>query len=101
MDIDVLVSAVMARRGEQVCDPEYQRNVRLACEEAVAHLRKIAGNPGLDFSDADDRTLLIDCAWYILERQRAAFDVEYSGDLIMLRLREAHGCGKEESTALS
>ncbi|MCI7810212.1 hypothetical protein MR626_13190 [bacterium] len=101
MDIDVLVSAVMARRGEQVDEPEYLYNVRSACEEAMAHLRKIAGNPGLDFSDPDDRTLLIDCAWYILERQRAAFDIEYSGDLIMLRLREAHGCGKEESTDLS
>lgn len=101
MDIEALIPAVMERRGEQVDDPEYKRNVRLSCEEAMAHLRKIAGNPDLDFSDPDDRTLLIDCAWYVLERQRAEFDREYSGDLIILRLREAHSCGKEESADLS
>lgn len=101
MDIDVLVSAVMGRRGEQETDPEYLRNVRLACEEAVAHLRKIAGNPGLDFSDSDDRNLLIDCAWYFLENLRSEFDREYIGDLINLRLREGFGCGKEENPDLS
>lgn len=101
MDIDVLVSAVMGRRGEQETDPEYQCNVRLACEEAVSHLRKIAGNQNLDFSDPDDRNLLIDCAWYFLENLRPEFDREYNGDLINLRFREGFGCGKEENPDLS
>lgn len=101
MDIDVLVSAVMGRRGVQESDPEYQRNVCWACEEAMAHLRKISGNPGLDFSDPDDRNLLIDCAWYFLENLRSEFDREYGGDLINLRLREGFGCGKEENPDIS
>lgn len=101
MDIDALIFAVMGRRGVQETDTEYQSNVRLACEEAMAHLRKIAGNPGLDFSDPDDRNLLIDCAWYFLENLRAEFDREYGGDLIILRMREGFGCGKEENPDFS
>lgn len=101
MDIDVLVSAVIDRRGEQETDPDYVRNVRMTCEEAMAHLRKVAGNRDLDFSDPDDRNLLIDCAWYFLEHARAEFDREYKDDLINLRLREGFGCGKEENPDLS
>ena len=101
MDIDALVSAVMERRGHQETDQAFLRNVRLTCEEAMAHLRKIAGNPGLDFSDPDDRSLLITCAWYFLENLRSEFDQEYNGDLIILRLREGFGCGKEENSDLS
>ncbi|MGM9660767.1 MAG: hypothetical protein ACI3WQ_09220 [Faecousia sp.] len=101
VDIEWLSIAVVERRGLSVQDADYMRNVNNAVEEACAHLQKVAGNPDLDFTDPDDRNLVIDCAWYFLENRRAEFDREYSGDLINLRMREGFGCGKTENSDLS
>lgn len=96
MEMITLADLVLERRGTpEEDDPGFLRNVRSAAEEAMAHLRKIAGNPELDFEDPDDRNLAVTCAWYFLENQRAEFDREYSGDLISLRMSEAFGCGKD------
>lgn len=80
-------------------DKKEKTNVLNAIEEAQSYLRKFAGNSDLSFEAGDLRTLLITCAWYIVENKRAEFEQEYSGDLIGLRLEEGFGCGKEtEST---
>ena len=102
LDIMTLSDLVLDRRGTpDENDPDFLRNVRKTAEEAIAHLRKFAGNPDLDFEDPDDRNLAVTCAWYFLENQRAEFDREYSGDLIALRMREAFGCGKDQNSDLS
>ena len=101
LDIEQLGISVVERRGLPEQDAYYMRNVNRAVEESCAHLRRIAGNPELDFSAPDDRNLVIDCAWYFLENRRAEFDREYSGELIALRLREGFGCGKDEDTDIS
>lgn len=101
-DILTLCDLVLERRGTpEEDDPGFLRNVRDAVEEAVAHLRSFAGNPKLTFEDAEDRNLVITCAWYFLENQRAEFDRVYSGDLIALRMKEAFGCGKDQNSDLS
>ena len=80
-------------------DAKQRANVLNAIEEAQSYLRKFAGNSGITFETGDLRTLLITCAWYIVENKRAEFEQEYSGDLIGLRLEEGFGCGKDsEST---
>lgn len=101
-DILKLCDLVLERRGTpEEDDYGFLRNVRAATEEAVAHLRSISGNPQLTFEDPEDRNLVITCAWYFLENQRAEFDREYSGDLIALRMKEAFGCGKDQNSDLS
>lgn len=101
-DILTLCDFVLERRGTpDENDPGFLRNVRAATEEAVGHLRSISGNPNLTFEDPEDRNLLITCAWYFLENQRAEFDQAYSGDLIALRLKEAFGCGKDKNSDVS
>lgn len=80
-------------------DEKLKDNIEQAIEEASSFLRSIAGNDEISFDDGEKRTLLIACAWYIIENKRAEFEQEYSGDLIALRLLEGFGCGKEtEST---
>lgn len=76
-------------------DDKLKANVLNAIEEAQSYLRKIAGNSEVSFETGDYRTLLICCAWYIVENKRAEFEAEYAGDLIDLRLEEGFGCGKE------
>ena len=78
-------------------DWKTDQNIRNAMEEAKGYLRKIAGNPDLNFYDGELRSLFIACAWYFVENKRAEFSQEYSGDLISLRLEEGFGCGKEKN----
>lgn len=102
LDALTLADLVLERRGTpDENDYGFLRNVRKTADEAMAHLRKFAGNPELDFEDPDDRNLAVTCAWYFLENQRAEFDREYSGDLIALRMKEAFGCGKDQNPDLS
>lgn len=78
-------------------DVKQTQNIRNAIEEARSFLCKFADNYELTFESGEQRTLLITCAWYILETKRAAFEQEYSSDLISLRLEEGFGCGKDNS----
>lgn len=95
-NIPALSDALLDRMGipdvSQTAD--YLRNVNNAVEEACAYLCGVAGNPDLDFTDPDIRSLAIDCSWYFLEHMRPEFTREYSGELINLRLTEGFGCGK-------
>lgn len=101
-EILMLCDLVLERRGTPEEDVQgFLPNVKASVEEAVAHLRSISGNPQLKFDDPDDRNLVITCAWYFLENQRAEFDQTYSGDLIALRLKEAFGCGKDKNSDVS
>lgn len=80
-------------------DAKLAQNILNAIEEAQSYLRSIAGNPELSFDSGEKRGLLIDCTQYFVEKKRAEFTQEYSGELIALRLEEGFGCGKEsEST---
>lgn len=75
-------------------DDKLQQNIRNAIEEAHSYLCHMAGNYDLSFETGEKRTLLIACAWYIVENKRADFQREYSADLLTLRLEEGFGCGK-------
>lgn len=76
-------------------DAGTEKNIRNALEEAQAYLRKEAGSRELSFEEGDLRTLLLDCAWYIINHKKADFGREYSDELTNLRLMEGFGCGKE------
>lgn len=75
-------------------DEKLKQNIRNAIEEAHSYLCHMAGNYLLSFDYGEKRTLLITCAWYIVENKRADFEREYSGDLIALRMEEGFGCGQ-------
>ena len=79
-------------------DEKLQQNIRNAIEEAHSYLCHMAGNYLLSFEHGEKRTLLITCAWYIVENKRADFEREYSGDLIALRMEEGFGCGQTITT---
>ena len=79
-------------------DAGTEKNIRNALDEAQAYLRKEAGNQSLTFEAGDLRTLLLDCAWYLINHKKADFCREYSGELTTLRLMEGFGCGKETDT---
>lgn len=76
-------------------DVKLAQNIQNAIEEAQSYLRSIAGNPELSFDSGEKRGLLIDCTQYFIEKKRAEFVREYSGELVALRLEEGFGCGKE------
>lgn len=78
-------------------DEKLQENIRNAIEEAHSYLRHMAGNYALSFETGEKRTLLIACAWYIVENKRADFQREYAADLLALRLEEGFGCGKDDA----
>ena len=79
-------------------DAKTAQNIRDALTEAQAYLRRRSGNPGLSFEEPDRRTLLLDCAWYILNHKLADFLREYADELEALRLMEGFGCGKESAS---
>lgn len=79
-------------------DASTEQNIRNALEEAQDYLRRQAGSPDLSFEEGDYRTLLLDCAWYIINHKKADFGREYSGELTALRLLEGFGCGKESAS---
>ena len=79
-------------------DPSTEQNIRNALEEAQDYLRRQAGNPGLSFEAGDNRALVLDCAWYIINHKKADFGREYSGELTALRLMEGFGCGKASAS---
>ena len=76
-------------------DEKTVKNIRNAIIEAEDLLRNHAGSRDITFYEGELRSLLIICAWYLVENKKADFEQEYSGDLINLRLREGFGCGKE------
>ena len=79
-------------------DEKLKQNIRNAIDEAHSYLCHMAGNYTLSFEYGEKRTLLIACAWYIVENKRADFEREYSADLIALRLEEGFGCGQTIAT---
>ena len=92
---DALFDAVLNRMNiTWEPDDKLKQNIRNAIEEAHSYLCHIAGNYELAFDSGEKRTLLITCAWYIVESKRAEFEREYAADLIALRLEEGFGCGK-------
>ena len=92
---DELFAAVLNRMNiTWEPDEKLKLNIRNAIEEAHSYLCHMAGNYELTFESGEKRTLLIACAWYIVENKRADFEREYSADLITLRLEEGFGCGK-------
>lgn len=94
-----LYSAVLNRMN-YTWDPDAKtaENIRSAIEEAMDYLRSHAGNPELTFEYGELRQLLITCAWYFVENKRADFLAEYQGELMVLRMMEGFGCGKENDT---
>lgn len=91
-----LYSAVLNRMNiTWDVDPKTAENIRSAIDEAMDYLRSHAGNPALTFERGELRQLLITCAWYFVENQRAAFYAEYKSELLTLRMMEGFGCGKE------
>lgn len=94
-----LYSAVLNRMNiTWDVDAKTAENIRNAIEEAMDYLRSHAGNPALAFGSGELRQLLITCAWYFVENKRADFYMEYRAELLMLRLKEGFGCGKENDT---
>ena len=79
-------------------DAKQEQNVVDAIEEAEALLRARAGSPELDLTGPEYIGLLINCAWYIVNKRRAEFEEDYGPEIVNLRLSEGFGCGKEEST---
>lgn len=79
-------------------DAQQEADVKAAIEEAEALLRARAGSPELDLTTPEYRGLLINCAWYIVNKRRAEFEEDYRAEIVNLRLVEGFGCGKEEST---
>lgn len=95
---DALYEAVLNRMNiTWEPDEKLAQNIRNSIEEANSYLCHMAGNYLVSFDSGEKRTLLITCAWYIVEGKRADFAREYSGDLIALRLEEGFGCGKDIS----
>lgn len=76
-------------------DAKQKQNIVNAMDEAQSYLLSVAGSDMLTFDEGEKRTLFIACTWYFVENKRAEFEQEYSGDLLMLRLTEGFGCGKE------
>lgn len=79
-------------------DLKQEDDVKAAIEEAEALLRARAGSPELDLTGPEYIGLLINCAWYIVNKRRAEFEEDYRAEIVNLRLVEGFGCGKEEST---
>lgn len=79
-------------------DAKQEQNVVDAIEEAEALLRARAGSPELDLTGPEYIGLLINCAWYIVNKRRAEFEEDYRAEIVNLRLAEGFGCGKETST---
>ena len=79
-------------------DEKQADNVKAAIEEAEALLRARAGSQELDLTTPEYRGLLINCAWYIVNKRRAEFEEDYRAEIVNLRLVEGFGCGKETST---
>lgn len=79
-------------------DNETEGNIMDAIEEAEALLRDRAGSPELDLTGPEYIGLLINCAWYIVNKRRAEFEEDYRAEIVNLRLAEGFGCGKEKST---
>lgn len=95
---EALYEAVLNRMNiTWVPDEKLKQNILNAIEEAHSYLCHMAGSYALTFDSGEKRTLLIACAWYIVENKRADFEREYSADLIALRLEEGFGCGKDSS----
>lgn len=95
---DALYAAVLNRMNiTWEPDEKQKQNILNAIEEAHSYLCRMAGNYLLSFERGDKRTMLITCAWYIVENKRADFEREYSADLIALRLEEGFGCGQEHT----
>ncbi len=93
---DQLYQAALLRMNYTFAlDPGTEKNIRNALEEAQSYLRKEAGNRELSFEEGDLRSLLLGCAWYIVNHKKADFGREYSDELTNLRLMEGFGCGKE------
>lgn len=91
---DALYDAVLNRMNiTWEPDEKTARNIKNAIEEAQDYLRDYADNLALPFEHGERRNLLITCAWYFAENKRAEFTTEYSSELILLRLKEACGCG--------
>lgn len=65
-----------------------------AIDTALERLGKTAGGDRLTVDNADYFDLAANAAWYILNGRWPEFEQNYSGDLLILRLREAFGCGK-------
>lgn len=78
-------------------DASTEQNIRNALDEAQDYLRREAGSPELSFESGNNRALVLDCAWYIINHKKADFGREYSGELTALRLMEGFGCGKESA----
>lgn len=79
-------------------DEKQKADVQAAIEEAEALLRARAGSPELDLTGPEYIGLLINCAWYIVNKRRAEFEEDYRAEIVNLRLVEGFGCGKETST---
>lgn len=60
-----------------------------AAAAAIGLLRGIAGNQALPFSDDEDFDLAVIACWYLMDNRRAEFTLEYKGELLYLRAREA------------
>lgn len=93
---DEIFQAALARMNiTWDLDPDTEQNISNALEEAQDYLRTYAGNRELSFAEGSYRGLLVDCAWYFLNHQRAEFARVYSDELINLRLMEGFGCGSD------
>ena len=79
-------------------DEKQKADVEAAIEEAEALLRDRAGSPELDLTGPEYIGLLINCAWYIVNKRRAEFEEDYRAEIVNLRLVEGFSCGKETST---
>lgn len=78
-------------------DEKTAQNIKAAIMEAQDYLRGIAGSPALSFAMGADRALLLTCTEYVISKKLADFRADYLEELNTLRLREAFGCGKNES----
>ena len=79
-------------------DEKQKADVEAAIEEAEALLRDRAGSPELDLTGPEYIGLLINCAWYIVNKRRAEFEEDYRAEIVNLRLVEGFSCGKETNT---
>lgn len=76
-------------------DAKLEQKILDAMEEAQALLQSHAGNYDLAFDTGEWTGLFVACTWYLAEGKRSDFLADYGSELIMLRMTEGFGCGKQ------
>lgn len=93
-DYQIIRDTMLAMRGiNWELSNEENIAVESAVKTAVARIQDIAGASSLNVEEPDILDLVCNAAWYIREQRWPEFLSGYSGDLTVLRFKEALGNG--------